>query len=141
MKSESTAAPLICVPGQRLCLLDKTHMSGQGTYERGGYIYSTLAGVVEVIEKDGVQTVEVHVPGGESTVVPAPGDIVTAQITLITQQFCKCAIKCVGDTVLNRSYRAILRREDVRAEDKDRVEIYKSYRPGDVILARVVSFC
>lgn len=51
---------------------------------------------------------------------------------------CRCAIKCVGDTVLNRPYRAILRREDVKATEKDRVEIYKSFRPGDVILARVV---
>lgn len=131
---------LVCVPGQRLCLLDKTHMSGQGTYERGGYIYSSLAGIVDVVDKDGVQVVEVRVPGGENTVVPTQGDIVTAQVTIITQQFCKCAIKCVGDIVLNRPYRAILRREDIRATEKDRIDIYKSYRPGDIILARVVSF-
>lgn len=131
---------LVCVPGQRLCLLDKSHMSGQGTYERSGYIYSSLAGIVDVVDKDGVQVVEVRVPGGENTVVPTQGDIVTAQVTIITQQFCKCAIKCVGDIVLNRPYRAILRREDIRATEKDRIDIYKSYRPGDVILARVVSF-
>lgn len=47
--------PLICVPGQRLCLLDKQHAAGQGTYERGGYIYATLAGVVDVVDKNGVQ--------------------------------------------------------------------------------------
>lgn len=45
---------LICVPGQRLCLSDKTHVTGHGTYERQGYIYSTLAGVVDVVDKDGV---------------------------------------------------------------------------------------
>lgn len=132
--------PLICVPGQRLCVLDQTHVSGQGTYERGGYIYSQLAGVVDIVENDGVQVVEVHVPGGENTVVPAQGDIVTAQVTIITQQFCKCIIKCVGDVPLNRPYRAILRKEDVRATEKDRVDIYHCYRPGDIILARVVSF-
>ena len=27
---------------------------------------------------------------------------------------------------------------DVRATEKDKVEIYKSFRPGDVVLARVV---
>lgn len=48
-------SPLICVPGQRLCLIDKQHVSGQGTYERGGYIYATLAGVVDVVEKNGIQ--------------------------------------------------------------------------------------
>ncbi|KAB0795368.1 hypothetical protein PPYR_12207 [Photinus pyralis] len=129
--------PLICVPGQRLCILDKTHESGQGTYERQGYIYSSLAGVVDVVDKDGVKVVEVQ-STGEQTLVPTQGDIVTAQVTILTQDFCKCVIKCIGNTVLSRTYRGILRREDVCATDKDRVQIYKSYRPGDVILARVL---
>jgi exosome complex RNA-binding protein Rrp4 len=40
--------------GQRLCLADKEHISGCGTYERNGYIYSTLAGVVKVVKEEGV---------------------------------------------------------------------------------------
>lgn len=32
----------------------------------------------------------------------------------------------------------ILRKEDVRATDIDRVEIYKNYRPNDIILAKVI---
>lgn len=129
--------PLVCIPGQRLCLSDQSHVSGQGTYERQGYIYSMLAGTVDIVEKDDVKIIEVH-SSGEQTIVPAQGDIVTAQITIITQLFCKCDIKCIGDTVLSRPFRGILRREDVRATEKDRVEIYKSFRPGDVILARVL---
>lgn len=128
---------MICLPGQRLSLCDKTHVAGQGTYERQGYIYSMLAGCVDVISKDGVQIVEVHTKG-EQTLVPAQGDIVTAQITIITQQYCKCLIKCIGDTVLSRPFKGILRKEDVRASEKDRVEIYKSFRPGDIVLARVL---
>lgn len=45
---------LICVPGQRLCLSDENTVAGQGTYERQGYIYSLLAGVVIVTEKEKV---------------------------------------------------------------------------------------
>lgn len=90
-----------------------------------------------MVTNDGVQVVEVH-GSGEQTIVPAQGDIVTAQVNIITQQYCKCLIKCVGDTVLSRPFRGILRREDIRATEKDRVEIYKSFRPGDVILARVL---
>lgn len=44
----------ICVPGQRLCLSDENTVSGEGTYERQGYIYSLLAGVVNVSQKDKV---------------------------------------------------------------------------------------
>lgn len=36
-------------------------------------------------------------------------------------------------------FRGVVRKEDVRATEKDRVEMYKSFRPGDVILARVLS--
>lgn len=32
----------------------------------------------------------------------------------------------------------MLRKEDVRATEKDRVDMYKCYRPGDIILARVL---
>lgn len=46
---------LICVPGQRLCLSDENTVSGEGTYERQGYIYSLLAGVVRISEKDRVR--------------------------------------------------------------------------------------
>lgn len=129
--------PLICLPGQRLALIDKTYTSGNGTYERQGYIYSQLAGTVDIIEKDSIKVIEVH-SAGEQTVVPAQGDIVTAQITIITQQFCKCLIKCVGDTVLRRPFKGLLRKEDIRSTEKDKVETYKCFRPGDVILARVV---
>lgn len=86
-----------------------------------------------------IRTVEVH-GITEQSIVPAPGDIVTAMVTVVNQRFCKCSIKCVGDIVLTRSYRGILRKEDVRAIDKDKIEMYKCYQPGDIILARVVSF-
>lgn len=45
---------IICVPGQRLCLSNENTVAGAGTYERHGYIYSMLAGVVLVTEKDKV---------------------------------------------------------------------------------------
>lgn len=45
---------LMCVPGQRLCLCDENTISGQGTYERHGYIYSMLAGLVQIRQKDKV---------------------------------------------------------------------------------------
>lgn len=76
----------------------------------------------------------------EQSIVPAPGDIVTAMITVVNQRMCKCTIKCIGDIVLTRPYRGVVRRDDVRATEKDKIEMYKSFRPGDIILARVVSF-
>lgn len=65
----------------------------------------------------------------------------TARVTVINQRFVKCSIICIGDVVLKRVYRGLLRKEDVRAERKDDVDMYKSFRPGDIILARIVSIC
>lgn len=42
------------------------------------------------------------------------------------------------DIVLAEPFRGQLRKEDVRATEKDRVEMYKCFRPNDIILARVV---
>lgn len=75
---------------------------------------------------------------GNQTIVPVAGDIVTARITVINQRFAKCSIICIGDVILKRAYRGILRKEDVRAEQKDAVDMYKSFRPADIILARIV---
>ncbi|XP_030763851.1 exosome complex component CSL4 [Sitophilus oryzae] len=133
MKEDS----LVCLPGQRLSICDKIYTSGQGTYERKGYIYSMLGGVVDIVEKNGLKVLEVH-SNGQNTVIPSQGDIVTAEVYIITQQHAKCHIKCIGNTVLKSSFRAIIRKEYVRVTEKDKVEIYKSFRPGDIILARVL---
>ena len=54
-------------------------------------------------------------------------------------RFAKCQILCVGDTVLSQCYRGQVRKEDVRMTEKDRVEMYNCFRPGDIVLARVIS--
>ncbi|KAK0183180.1 hypothetical protein PV327_001247 [Microctonus hyperodae] len=130
---------LVCVPGQRLCLSNDSNLPGPGTFEKNGYIYSKLAGSVNIItdEKDTTKTIVVN-GTTEQSIVPAPGDIVTAMVTTVNQRFCKCIMKCIGDVVLSRPYRGVLRKEDVRATEKDRVELYKCFRVGDIILARVL---
>ncbi|KAF7987313.1 hypothetical protein HCN44_003075 [Aphidius gifuensis] len=137
MTMEENNHPIVCVPGQRLCLSNKLNLPGPGTYELHGYIYSKLAGIVETVVDDKTKTIMVH-GTTEQSIVPAPGDIVTAMVTLVNQRFAKCILKCIGDVVLTRPYRGMIRKEDVRATEKDRTELYKSFRPGDIILARVM---
>ncbi|CAH1396386.1 unnamed protein product [Nezara viridula] len=126
-----------CVPGTRLCLAGDTHIPGTGTYERKGYIYSSLAGIVKITEKEKVFVVEVQTDKGQN-IVPNPGDVVTAEVSVITQRYARCAIKCIRDTPLEKPLRALINREEVQATNKDQIEIHKSFRPGDIILARVL---
>ena len=108
-----------------------------------GYIYSSLVGFLQLVKKtkDGQETVsiEVHTPNEETT-VPALGDIVTARVVSVNPRFAKVLIECVREITLNEPFRAQIRKEDIREFEKDKIEMFKSFRPGDVILARVLSF-
>lgn len=48
------------------------------------------------------------------------------------------AILVVGETVGEGEWQGVVRVQDVRATEKDRVKIAESFRPGDVVRAIVV---
>eukprot|EP00099_Drosophila_melanogaster_P018417 NP_609492.1 Csl4 [Drosophila melanogaster] len=137
--SEQQDETVVCLPGERLCRTEDSIVLGIGTYEQNGYIYASKSGIVNIEDSgDKCQVVSVHKPGFHLT-IPATGDVVTARVLVTTPKFAKCAIFCVRNVLLESSYRGLLRKEDVRETEKDRVDIYKSFRPGDVILARVIN--
>lgn len=127
----------ICIPGQRIMKLEENIITGDGTFERGGFVYSNISGVLKFRRSDKITYVDVISPKNK-TILPIPGDVVTCRIDVLNQRFAKCSIIAIGDVVLNRKMRGLLRREDVRATEKDRVEMYKCFRPGDVILAKIM---
>eukprot|EP00745_Piridium_sociabile_P002832 TRINITY_DN117271_c0_g1_i1.p1 TRINITY_DN117271_c0_g1~~TRINITY_DN117271_c0_g1_i1.p1 ORF type:complete len:196 (+),score=32.35 TRINITY_DN117271_c0_g1_i1:162-749(+) len=127
------------VPGQRLTQKDETTKCGPGTYERNGFIYASLAGCLrrETLP-DGCSILSI-VAEEHQTIVPSVGALVTARITNVTPRFCKCSILSVGRVQLKEPFRGMIRREDIRSTEKDRVETCKCFRPGDIIVARVLS--
>ncbi|XP_059048457.1 exosome complex component CSL4 [Achroia grisella] len=129
----------ICIPGMRVSLSNKDFVSGSGTYELKGYIYAALAGVLKMEEDGDKKAIVVSVESPRTpSVLPQTGDIVTAKVTVVNSRTVNCIILCVGPSVLVRPYRGILKKEDIKATDKDRIDPYKCYRPGDIILARVL---
>ncbi|KAH8276418.1 hypothetical protein KR018_005699, partial [Drosophila ironensis] len=157
-KMSQEAVPFVCMPGERLCRLENNVVLGIGTYEQYGYVYASKSGIVSIDEPDEkvsfqgkyatklirnssqlqCQVVSVNKPGYHLT-IPATGDVVTARILVTTPKFAKCAIFCVRNVLLESTYRGLLRKEDVRETEKDRVDVYKSFKPGDVVLARVIN--
>jgi len=129
----------LVTPGVRVCPMDSNKVSGPGTYTQHGHIHSSLLGTLTLTtSKDGL--VEVSVLGQDNdTLVPAQGDIVTVKVLAVSPRFAKVHILCVGDGVLSSPFRGLLRKEDVRATERDRVELYRCFRPGDIALARVIS--
>ncbi|OTB07776.1 hypothetical protein M426DRAFT_53191 [Hypoxylon sp. CI-4A] len=72
-------------------------------------------------------------------VLPEVGNTVLCRVTRITPRHATAAILVVGDTVLEAEWQGMIRVQDVRATEKDRVKIYESFRPGDIVRAQVIS--
>ena len=130
----------IVIPGERIGPCSQ-YQSGLGTYVRHGFVYSSLAGYKTLVSGDtgSQQTVSVCRDSSRQRVVPAPGTVVICRVTATNPRHCKVTIVGVGDVSLKDSFRGMIRKEDVRAMEKDKVEIYKCFRPGDIVRAKVNS--
>ncbi|KAL2142061.1 hypothetical protein VTI28DRAFT_1574 [Corynascus sepedonium] len=72
-------------------------------------------------------------------VLPEVGNTVLCRVLRITPRQAVVAILVCGDTVLDAEWQGLIRVQDVRATEKDRVRIYESFRPGDIVRAEVIS--
>ncbi len=70
--------------------------------------------------------------------IPLMGSIVTCRVININANQVKCSIHCIEDHVLKQPFKALLRKEDIREYEKDKIEIWKCFRPSDIILAKVI---
>nr|ACO15660.1 3-5 exoribonuclease CSL4 homolog [Caligus clemensi] len=138
----------LVVPGMRLCVADEDNVPGPGTYSQNGYIYSSLAGTMKLlrdkkdVSKSGSSSevrITVVPPCSGLSDIPSLGDIVTVRVIVVNPRFAKVQILCVRDSPLSEPFWGLIRKEDVRATEKDKVELYKSFRAGDIVLSRVIS--
>ena len=93
-------------------------------------------------EKDETQVAgAAQVPAkGKAEVLPEVNSVVLCRVTRITPRQATVAILVVGETVLDGEWQGLIRVQDVRATEKDRVKIFESFRPGDIVRASVVSY-
>lgn len=136
-----TSDPLLIedwvLPGTRLGHVDD-FVAGHGTYTRKDYVYAAVVGQRCTITTQDKPVLEVS-RKKEPMIVPGIGKMVTARVIRVNPRLATLDILCVGDRALKETYRAIIRRQDVRATEIDKVEIYKSFRPGDIVRAEVIS--
>ena len=75
-----------------------------------------------------------------------PGDIVTARVIRTTSSWAKCSIHCIGDHILKQPFTGLIRSDDIHDygdnnRDKSLASsISRCFRPGDIILARVLAY-
>ncbi|KAM6306252.1 exosome complex component CSL4 isoform 3-T3 [Aegotheles albertisi] len=111
-----------CVPGERLCSAEEA-TAGSGTYTRHGFIFSSLAGCLEKRSEDGGLPVVSVVRDAESQLLPDVGAVVTCKVCSINSRFAKVHILYVGSTPLKSAFRGTIRKEDIRATEKDKVRV------------------
>ena len=70
------------------------------------------------------------------------GSTIVGRVTKITPRLAHVDIICIGETPLKDPCPGLLRREDVRPVDQQQseaIEMHRCVRPGDVLLAKVLS--
>ena len=145
-------APVL--PGEPLRHADEVR-SGPGTYVRGKSVMAAVMGharttpaaddaddkrpLVEVI-KEPVVTGDATGRGGD-TLLPEVGDEVFARVLRINPRQVWCEIVAVNGKAVNDAsgFQGIVRQQDVRATEIDKVDMYESFLPADVIRAKVLS--
>ncbi|KAL4356994.1 hypothetical protein AHAS_Ahas09G0142300 [Arachis hypogaea] len=118
---------------------------GRGAYAalHNETVYASLTGFRRTLSpppdsSDQRPTVEVtgHKAHGP---VPQPGSIVIARITEVMAKTASADIMCVGPKSVREKFTGIIRQQDVRATEIDKVDMHLSFHPGDIVKALVLS--
>jgi exosome complex component CSL4 len=114
-------------------------IAGTGTYNRGSFIYSSAVGFVSLSGNK----VSIKLEGDRayaSSHVLSIGNKVLCKVIRITNQMATVQIVAAEDIgALREHHEGIIRKEDVRVAATEEVEIYDSFRPGDILVARIIS--
>lgn len=150
-------------PGDRIGSIREV-TPGTGTYARGTHVYASLVGIsklTSVIPLDGDSTSSRDVNNDKDSGAKLP---IISVIPLHDKPTAHSQVLSVGQTVLGRILRVnmqqaaveivaagnihgtlkdvrsgVIRKEDVKSGPTEDVLIYDSFRPGDVVLAKVIS--
>lgn len=127
----ATGESCIVTPGTFLATGESC---GAGTYKKDSSIYSSLVGI-----KDFDTSGSVMVKRGKDTPIPQIGSVVIGRVTKISVSQANIEILVVDTHPLKRSFKGIIRKQDVRVIDVDRVRMQECFHPGDIVRAQVVS--
>jgi exosome complex component CSL4 len=123
-------------PGYRIGHINE-YIAASGTVERDFHVYATIVGRLEIKEEfDGKKIVTVI---GKTNIIPAIGDTILGKVAKINNTLAYVDILVINSTPLTNVFKGIIRRQDVRRNDRDNVVMYQSFLPGDIIRAEIIS--
>jgi len=125
----------VLLPGQPYNLSkNATQRVGEGFYELNGIVKASLVGIPSVDQK----SISIKRPRWQS---PKPGSIVLGSITRLSPLQAMLSITVVDNVPLpySEDFTGVIRVQDVRAAEKDKVKIGDCFRGGDVVKGVVIS--
>lgn len=133
----------LSLPGQALGP-SSANNPGTGTHIQSSHVYSSLAGSLSSkpsTTKSAPQpTLTVTRPAGP--LVPETGTIVLGRITRTNPRQATLSILALGaagEHTCRDVFPALIRQQDIRATEIDKVKVAESFRVGDVVRAVVIS--
>ncbi|KAF1940065.1 hypothetical protein EJ02DRAFT_467635 [Clathrospora elynae] len=156
------ALPSTALPGQLLGHTDK-YLPGPGTHIHESQIYASIAGPVfsspssqssskGTSKSKLAPLISITRPptstdpgilgtnsGGGGTILPTVSSTVLARITRLGPRFASCEILVINNEVCREAFQGQIRREDIRATEKDKIRIEESFRVGDLVRGTVIS--
>ncbi|KIW03835.1 uncharacterized protein PV09_05134 [Verruconis gallopava] len=132
--------PSLAIPGQVIAASSDL-APGPGTFQCEQRIAASILGVPSSqkssIAPKGPKILSIA-PSARTPRLPQINAVVYARVTRIERQQARCTILVVSDTVAPQPLRALLRSQDVRATEKDKVKLAECFHVGDVIRATVI---
>ncbi|KAJ2640954.1 hypothetical protein GGF44_002338 [Coemansia sp. RSA 1694] len=141
MSATTAAAPVVVTPGRRLGVTQE-YDPGMGTYVRNGVIYSSILGTRIVSGSEGADETKATLSVERSNTkfaIPVIGSEVLGRVVRMNPRAASIAIMMVESTPCQEDFQGVVRVQDIRATEKDLVQMIESFRPGDIIRAEVIS--
>ncbi|CAI4210425.1 unnamed protein product [Parascedosporium putredinis] len=138
--SSDGKVPATAIPGTTLGLATQYH-PGHGTHLYEGKVVASLLGHVTITARaaEELPTISVARHQKRREVLPDVGSVVLCRVVRLVPKQAIVSIQQVGTTVLDTEWQGVIRSQDVRATEKDKVKIYESFKPGDTVRAQVIS--
>ncbi|KAJ2878418.1 hypothetical protein IWW38_006326 [Coemansia aciculifera] len=141
MSATTATAPAVVTPGRRLGV-EQEFDAGTGTYVRNGVIYSSILGSRIVSDSKGAEDAKATLSverRNTKFAIPTIGSEILGRVVRMNPRAASVAIMMVGSTPCQEDFQGIVRVQDIRATEKDLVQMIESFRPGDIIRAEVIS--
>lgn len=133
------AAQTVVLPGQSLAEFPE-RTPGNGTHVHDSTIYASISGLVPSATPNTVHVQRASTVNISAT-LPTVNTEVLARVTRTNTRQANVTMLVVGDHVCDAEseFQGLIRQQDIRATEKDKVKVGESFRPGDVVRAVVVS--